>query len=156
VTCLQNGEAARCIPVGRNGVDVPVRRRSKNMGRRCLSVACRIASRVLDREATPAEEVASSPLSARSASVVHHLDGMGGWDGCWLWRRGREGDHAALRRFAEYNLYDAVSLRALAAIAYNALVDAIEVAVVREVVPRLAVSGRGDVLYDVSKILMAL
>ncbi len=85
-----------------------------------------------------------------------HLDGMGGWDACWLWRRGRDGDHAALRRFAEYNLYDAISLRTLAAIAYNALVDAIDVAVVREAVPRLAVPGRGDVLYDVSKILMAL
>lgn len=85
-----------------------------------------------------------------------HLDGIGGWDACWLWRRGRDGDHAALRRFAEYNLYDAIGLRTLAAIAYNALVEAIEVAAIRDAVPRLAVPGRGDVLYDVSKILLAL
>jgi hypothetical protein len=85
-----------------------------------------------------------------------HLDGIGGWDACWLWRRGREGDRAALRRFAEYNLYDAIGLRTLAAIAYNALVEAIEVPAVRQTVPRLSVPGRGDVLYDVSKILLAL
>jgi len=85
-----------------------------------------------------------------------HLDGIGGWDTCWLWRRGRDGDRAALRRFAEYNLYDVIGLRSLAAIAYNALVEAIAVEAVRDTVPRLSVPGRGDVLYDVSKILLAL
>jgi uncharacterized protein YprB with RNaseH-like and TPR domain len=85
-----------------------------------------------------------------------HLDGVGGWDACWLWRRGRAGDGAALRLFAEYNLYDVIGLRTLAAVAYNALVDGIDAAAVRDVAPRLPVPGRGDVLYDVSKILLAL
>jgi uncharacterized protein YprB with RNaseH-like and TPR domain len=48
-----------------------------------------------------------------------HLAGMAGWDAVWLWRRGRDGDRAALRRFAEYNLYDVVNLPALAGMAYN-------------------------------------
>ena len=85
-----------------------------------------------------------------------HLDGVGGWDAVWMWRRGREGDRAALRLFAEYNLYDVINLRTLVAVAYNALVDAVDEPAVREAAPRLAVPGRGDVLYDVSKILLAL
>jgi len=85
-----------------------------------------------------------------------HLDGIDGWDATWLWRRGRAGDRAALRRFAEYNLYDAITLPSLAAIAYNALVDRVAAAAVRRTTPRLPVPGRGDVLYDVSKILLAL
>jgi uncharacterized protein YprB with RNaseH-like and TPR domain len=85
-----------------------------------------------------------------------HLDGVGGWDACWLWRRGCAGDGAALRLFAEYNLYDVIGLRTLAAVAYNALVDDIDAAAVRDAAPRVPVPGRGDVLYDVSKILLAL
>jgi hypothetical protein len=85
-----------------------------------------------------------------------HVNGIDGWDAAWLWRRGRDGDRAALRLFAEYNLYDVISLRTLVAIAYNALVDGIDAAAVREAAPRPSVPGRGDVLYDVSKILLAL
>lgn len=86
-----------------------------------------------------------------------HLDGLGGWDAGRLWRRGRDGDRAALRLFAEYNLYDVINLRTLAALAYNMLVDAVSAPeAVRAAAPRLDVPGRGDVLYDVSKILLTL
>src|SRR4051794_11613773 len=50
-----------------------------------------------------------------------HLRGIDGWDACHLFRRGREGDRRALRLFAEYNMYDVINLRTLAAYAYNAL-----------------------------------
>ena len=85
-----------------------------------------------------------------------HLAGIGGWDASWLWRRGRDGDRAALRLFAEYNLYDVVNLRTLMAYAYNALVEVVDVPAVRALAPRLDVPERGDVLYDVSKILLGL
>jgi uncharacterized protein len=85
-----------------------------------------------------------------------HLAGMGGWDACWLWRRGRDGDRAALRLFAEYNLYDVINLRTLMAYAYNALVEVVDIPAVRALAPRLDVPGRGDLLYDVSKILLSL
>jgi hypothetical protein len=88
----------------------------------------------------------------------NHLRGIGGWDACSLFRRGRDGDRAALRIFAEYNLYDAVNLRTLMAFAYNELVaaesaDAPALSSGRRALP---VPGRGDVLYDVSKILLSL
>lgn len=86
----------------------------------------------------------------------HHLRGVDGWNAMGLWRLGRAGDRAALRLFAEYNLYDVIGLPALAAIAYNALVDDVEDAAVRDAAPRLPVPGRGDFLYDVSKILLGL
>ena len=85
-----------------------------------------------------------------------HLVGMGGWDASWLWRRGRDGDRAALRLFAEYNLYDVVNLRTLMAYAYNALVEVVDFPTVRALAPRLDVPERGDLLYDVSKILLGL
>ena len=87
-----------------------------------------------------------------------HLRGVDGWAACGLWRRGREGDRRALRLFCEYNLYDVVNLRTLAAYAYNALAAA-EIAsapALRTHVATLLVPRRGDVLYDVSKILLAL
>jgi len=85
-----------------------------------------------------------------------HLRTVDGWDAAWLFRRGRDGDREALRTFAEYNLYDAVNLRTLMAFAYNELVDAesAEAPALRR--RALPVPGRGDVLYDVSKILLAL
>jgi uncharacterized protein YprB with RNaseH-like and TPR domain len=86
------------------------------------------------------------------------LAGLDGWDACGLFRRGREGDRQALRLFAEYNLYDVVNLRTLMPYAYNALVEA-EAALtpaLRDHAPALPVPGRGDVLYDISKILLAL
>jgi uncharacterized protein len=87
-----------------------------------------------------------------------HLQGIDGWAACGLFRRGREGDRQALRLFAEYNLYDVINLRTLMAYAYNAQAAA-EIARapgLRAAVPALPVPGRGDVLYDVSKILLAL
>jgi uncharacterized protein YprB with RNaseH-like and TPR domain len=87
-----------------------------------------------------------------------HLRRLDGWAACGLFRRATAGDRAALRLFAEYNLYDVVNLRTLAAHAYNELV-AVEVErapALRERVATLAIPGRGDVLYDVTKILLAL
>jgi uncharacterized protein YprB with RNaseH-like and TPR domain len=87
-----------------------------------------------------------------------HLRGVDGWAACGLFRRGRDGDRRALRLFAEYNLYDVVNLRTLAAYAYNALVEE-EVAAapaLREHIATLPVPRRGDILYDVTKILLAL
>ncbi|MEY2930216.1 MAG: hypothetical protein RL033_965 [Pseudomonadota bacterium] len=87
-----------------------------------------------------------------------HLRGFDGSNACGLFQRWRTGDRAALRLFAEYNLYDVIHLRTLAAYAYNEL-SAAEAARAPALRPRLrplAVPGRGDVLYDVSKILLAL
>lgn len=80
-----------------------------------------------------------------------HLNGVDGWAAVNLWRHARHGDRRALRLFAEYNLYDTINLRTLAALAYNALcADAGGFA------PPTTVSWRGDVLYDVSRVLLAL
>lgn len=99
-----------------------------------------------------------------------HLRGIGGWDACHLFRRGHQGDREALRLFAEYNLYDVVNLRTLMAYAYNGLVES-EVARTPGLqacfprllgllglprLPALPVPARGDVLYDVSKIILQL
>ncbi|MDB4970167.1 MAG: hypothetical protein JWN44_5856 [Myxococcales bacterium] len=95
-------------------------------------------------------------LSTLNLARPAHLSGLGGWDAGWLYRRGRDGDRQALRRFAEYNLYDAVNLRTLMAYAYNALVESKSAESPALRAPCVAVPGRGDVLYDVSKILLAL
>lgn len=87
-----------------------------------------------------------------------HLDGIDGWDACWLYRRGRDGDRDALRVFAEYNLFDAINLRTLMAWAYNELVavETAEAPALGAAARPVAVPRRGDALYDVSKILLAL
>jgi uncharacterized protein YprB with RNaseH-like and TPR domain len=87
-----------------------------------------------------------------------HLASIDGWDACWLYRRGRDGDREAMRTFAQYNLYDAVNLRTLAAYAYNEMVEreTVDLPAVRAVARTVAVPERGDVLYDVSKILLAI
>jgi uncharacterized protein YprB with RNaseH-like and TPR domain len=87
-----------------------------------------------------------------------HLDGLGAGQACGLYALGRNGDRAALRRFAEYNLYDVINLRTLMAFAYNALVEAHAARVpgLRDGAPPVPIPGRGDVLYDVSKILLSL
>lgn len=97
-------------------------------------------------------------LTALHLSRPAHLAGLDGGDTGWLFRRGRDGDRDALRRFAEYNLYDAINLRTLAAYAYNELVEAqaARTPAVRASAGFVPVPGRGDVLYDVSKILLAL
>ena len=97
-------------------------------------------------------------LSALQLARPPHLSGIDGWDACNLFRRGRDGDRNALRLFAEYNLYDVINLRTLMAYAYNAQV-AVEIdraPGLRGHVPVLTVPRRGDVLYDVSKILVNL
>jgi uncharacterized protein len=80
-----------------------------------------------------------------------HLRGLTGWGAASLFRWAGRGDRAALRLFAEYNLYDTVNLRTLMALAYNRAVEALGVPA-----ERVSVSWRGDVLYDVSKALLAL
>jgi hypothetical protein len=79
------------------------------------------------------------------------LDGLGGRDAVRLWRRHLEGDAAALRLFAEYNLLDAVHLRTLMDLGYNRMVERL-----RLPAPPVPVSERGDVRYDVTKLLLAL
>jgi len=91
---------------------------------------------------------------ARPAHLAE-LDGVGA---SGLYRRGRAGDRAAWRRFAEYNLYDVIGLRTLAAYAHNSLCERLvaRAPALRAFVSPLPVPGRGDVLYDVSKILLEL
>ena len=80
------------------------------------------------------------------------VEGVDGWEAVKLWRRWSAGrDVAALCRLVEYNLYDAIQLRPLLEIAYNRLVE--ESGVER---PRCAIWQRGEVLYDVSRILLRL
>jgi uncharacterized protein YprB with RNaseH-like and TPR domain len=75
-----------------------------------------------------------------------------------LYHRGQNGDREALRTFAEYNLYDAVNLRTLMAYTYNGLVERLcaRTPTLRRVTRTLPIPGRGDVLYDISKILLSL
>jgi uncharacterized protein len=80
-----------------------------------------------------------------------HLRGLDGSRAAWLWRHGQHGSRQALQHFAEYNLYDAINLRPLAALAYNQL--SVRAGFADHPLP---ISYRGDVLYDVSKILLAL
>ena len=99
-----------------------------------------------------------SEISALHLARPPHLAGIDGWDACNLFRRGRDGDRNALRLFAEYNLYDVINLRTLMGYAYNARA-AVEIGRAPELRARvrvLTVPSRGDVLYDVSKILLGL
>lgn len=97
-------------------------------------------------------------LTALHLQRPEHIAGLSGSDTGWLFRRGRDGDREALRRFAEYNLYDVIALPTLMAYAHNGLVDAhaARAPALREAVSSVHVPGRGDVLYDVSKILLGL
>jgi hypothetical protein len=80
-----------------------------------------------------------------------HLQGLGGRDAVRLWRAHQGGDAAALRLFAEYNLHDAVNLRTLMDLAYNRMIERL-----RLPAAPVAVSERGDVRYDMTKLLLAL
>jgi hypothetical protein len=80
-----------------------------------------------------------------------HLRGLRGRDAVALWRRSLDGDREALRTFAEYNLHDAVNLRWLMDQGYNRMVERL-----RLPAALIPVSERGDVLYDVSKLVLAL
>jgi uncharacterized protein YprB with RNaseH-like and TPR domain len=97
-------------------------------------------------------------IDSLNLSRPWHLRRIDGWDAGNLFRRGREGDTEALRLFAEYNLYDVINLRTLMAYAYNAQAQ-VEIARAPELsahVPLVTIPKRGDVLYDVSKILLGL
>jgi uncharacterized protein YprB with RNaseH-like and TPR domain len=80
-----------------------------------------------------------------------HLRGLNGWDAVGLWRTYQQ-EHAieALRFLVEYNLYDAFQLRSLASILYNRAADRLACD------ERVEVFDRGELLYDVSKLLLAL
>lgn len=80
-----------------------------------------------------------------------HIRDLDGSAACWLWRHWRLGDKTALVKLVEYNLYDAVNLRTLAAMAFNRMLDKYGFSD-----QSVAVSHRGDVLYDVSRILLSL
>lgn len=81
-----------------------------------------------------------------------HLKGVNGWDAVLLWRAYKaRADLEALRFLVEYNLYDAFQLRTLMDVVYNRGADELN-----QDVPRLPVFDRGEVLYDVSKIILQL
>jgi uncharacterized protein YprB with RNaseH-like and TPR domain len=81
-----------------------------------------------------------------------HLKAVRGRDAVALWSRHVEDrDRAALLALAEYNLYDTVNLKALAALGYNRMIERLRLPAAP--VPRWE---RGDVLYDVTKLLLAL
>ncbi|MFL5343524.1 MAG: ribonuclease H-like domain-containing protein [Hyalangium sp.] len=81
-----------------------------------------------------------------------HLKGVNGWDAVLLWRAYKaRADVEALRFLVEYNLYDSFQLRTLMDVAYNRGADELN-----QDVPRLPVFDRGEVLYDVSKIILDL
>ncbi len=80
-----------------------------------------------------------------------HIKDLDGSHASWLWRHFRLGDRQALIKLAEYNLYDTVNLRTLAALGWNRMVERCGFGELA-----LPVSHRGDVLYDVSQILLSL
>jgi len=81
-----------------------------------------------------------------------HLKGVNGWDAVLLWRAYKaRADLEALRFLVEYNLYDAFQLRTLMDVVYNRGADELN-----QDVPRLPVFDRGEVLYDVSKLILEL
>lgn len=84
-----------------------------------------------------------------------HLRGVNGYDAVLLWRAYSQGGSLeALRILVEYNLYDAFQLRPLAEHCFNRMLD--RFALAEEVEPRLSVLDRGELLYDVSKLLLAI
>lgn len=80
-----------------------------------------------------------------------HLHGVTGRDAVRLWREHLAGDDGALRLFAEYNLHDAVNLRTLMDLGYNRMIERL-----RLPADPVRVSERGDVRYDLTKLLLAL
>lgn len=80
------------------------------------------------------------------------VEGMDGWEAVKAWRRWQaERDVRALCRLVEYNLYDAIQLRPLLEIAWNRLVE--EIGLDRA---PCEIWQRGEVIYDVSRILIGL
>jgi len=82
-----------------------------------------------------------------------HMRGVNGWDAVLLWRAYlARGDVEALRFLVEYNLYDSFQLRSLMDTAYNKALDDLNMTDV----PRVPVFERGEVLYDVSRLILEL
>lgn len=80
-----------------------------------------------------------------------HLRGTGGREAVALWRAyRRSGALEPLRALVEYNLYDAFQLRAVADHAFNAGATRLHWP------DRLVPWERGDVLYDLSQLLLSL
>jgi uncharacterized protein YprB with RNaseH-like and TPR domain len=81
-----------------------------------------------------------------------HLKGVNGLDAVILWRAyHRTGDIEALRYLVEYNLYDAFQLRSVMDHAFNRATELLACDV-----PRIRPFDRGDILYDVTRLLMAI
>ncbi len=81
-----------------------------------------------------------------------HLRGVNGWDAIWLWRIYQQRqDIEALRFLVEYNLYDAVNLRSVLELSYNRAMERLAI----DAQP-LSVFERGDVLYDLTRVVLAL
>jgi uncharacterized protein len=82
-----------------------------------------------------------------------HMKGVNGWDAVLLWRAYlSRGDVEALRFLVEYNLYDSFQLRALMDTTYNRALDDLHM----EDIARLPVFERGEILYDVSRLILEL
>ena len=80
-----------------------------------------------------------------------HLRGRSGMDAVLLWRAYQgTGDVEALRFLVEYNLYDAFQLRAVADHAFNRAAERLNWP------DRVQPWDRGVVLYDLSRLLLAL
>ena len=81
-----------------------------------------------------------------------HLRGVNGYDAVLLWREYQlTGDVEALRFLTEYNLYDAIQLRSVMELMYNRAADRLAC----DIVP-LQPFDRGEVLYDISRLLLEL
>ncbi len=81
-----------------------------------------------------------------------HLANVRGHDAVRLWRAHAErGDREALRLLVDYNLHDAVNLRTLMDLGYNRMIERL-----RLPAAPVPVSERGDVRYDMTKLLLAL
>ncbi|AKU90950.1 ribonuclease H-like domain-containing protein [Vulgatibacter incomptus] len=77
------------------------------------------------------------------------VEGVDGYEAVRLWHRWDDDrDLGALCTLVEYNLYDAIQLRPLFDIGYNRLVEQTGLPI-----EPVRIYERGDVLYDVSKIL---
>jgi len=87
-----------------------------------------------------------------------HLARIDGWTrrDCGASAAGRAATSTRFACSPSYNLHDVIHLRTLIAYAYNALVDKVQAPAVRARVRAVPVPTRGDVLYDVSKILLSL
>jgi uncharacterized protein len=79
------------------------------------------------------------------------LQQLSGLDAVRLWRAHLDGDGAALRLLAEYNLLDAVHLRTLMDLGYNRMVERL-----RLPASPVRVAEPGDFRYDVTRLLLAL